>query len=60
MDILVCLSNPEVGNWQLLFSLAADLNQLPAVLWVPGTHTLLPQGQENSTSRNPKIPRTIF
>lgn len=39
MGILVCLPNPEAGNWQLLFFLAADLNQVPAAFWVPATLT---------------------
>lgn len=38
MDLLVCLANPEVSNWQLLFSQAAGL-ELPAALWVPDTRT---------------------
>lgn len=37
--LLVCLTNPEVSNWQLLFSQAAGLDELPAAFWAPDTHT---------------------
>lgn len=52
-DILGCLPYPGVGNWQLLFPLAADLNQLPAALWVPHTHTLA------TRSKKTQIPETL-
>lgn len=51
-----CLPDPEVGNWQLLFLLAADPDQPSGFL----VQTHLPQGQENSTSRNPEVLRMIF